>query len=339
MPGMRKSLLLVFCSVFAAPLAAQPELQARLADIAARHHGKVAVFAEDLSTGRSVSLKPDEPVPTASVIKLAILYEALRQIHAGRAHWDDSVTLGSDNQTAGSGVLGYFDVPATLTFKDVLFMMVAVSDNTATNVAIDKLDPAAINADVSRLGLKNTWLYKKIGKPANAPVPADQKRFGLGKTTAAEMAILMRHIVTCRLSDGDAPPTESDLASCRIALYMLRSQFYRDGVPRYLEAVDSSEQASAIANKTGALDAVRNDVAAIGTKNGIVIVSIFTWDNADRSWTDDTEAYLTTARIARAIVSAWSPQGLDAHTLELSTPAIDPPAVDPRQPPAASPPR
>jgi beta-lactamase class A len=76
---------------------------------------------------------------------------------------------------------------------------------------------------VGRLGLKSAWLYKKIGKPPPKPMPADQKRFGLGKTTAAEMATLLTRIVTCRLGEGDDPPTESDLSICSITLHMLRS--------------------------------------------------------------------------------------------------------------------
>jgi beta-lactamase class A len=309
----------------AAPTPARSALDSQVAQIAGRHHGQIAVFAEALRTGQTLSLRSEEPVATASVIKLAILYEAMRQIRQGRAHWNDPVTVGADNQTAGSGVLGDFDAPATLTLKDVLFMMIAISDNSATNVAIEKLGLQAVNDELGRLGLKSTWLYKKIGKPATQPMPADQKRFGLGKTTAAEMATLLRRIVTCRLGEADDPPTESDLSICAITLHMLRSQFYRDGVPRYLEAADSSEEESAIANKTGALNAVRNDVAAIATKNGLVIVSIFTWDNADRSWTDDTEAYLSMARIAKAIVSAWSPKGLDPAAFRLTPSGTDPP--------------
>jgi beta-lactamase class A len=101
-------------------------------------------------------------------------------------------------------------------------------------------------------------------------------------------------------------------------LHMLRSQFYRDGAPRYLEPIDTSEEGSAIANKTGALDAVRNDVDAVATKNGLIILSIFTWDNKDQSWTDDNEAYLTTAKIAKTIVDTWAPGGLDVKAFEIA---------------------
>jgi beta-lactamase class A len=292
-------------------------LQKQVEEIAAQHHGQVAVYAKDLKTGQTVALKADEPVQTASVIKLALLYEAMEQIRAGKRHWDDTVTLTKENQTGGSGVLGFFDTPVTLTLKDILSMMVIVSDNTATNLAIDTIGLDAVNADMGQLGLKNTWFYKKIGKPANYTMPPDQKKFGLGKTTAAEMATLMQRIVTCRLGADNSAPTETDRAICGVTLHMLRSQFYRDGAPRYLEPIDTSEEGSAIADKIGALDAVRNDVDAVATKNGLVILSIFTWDNKDQSWTDDNEAYLTTAKIAKAIVNTWSPDGLDVKAFEL----------------------
>jgi beta-lactamase class A len=328
MPHMRKATLTALLSALlltvhalaqaTAPASLQQQLQSHVDQIAAQHHGQVAVYAKDLKTGQTVAIKADEPVQTASVIKLALLYEAMEQVRAGKRHWDDKVTLTKENQTDGSGVLGFFDAPTTLTLKDILSMMVITSDNTATNVAIDTIGLDAVNAEMGKLGLKNTWLYKKIGKPANYTMPPDQKKFGLGKTTAQEMATLMQRIVTCHLGDSDAPPTEADRAICGVTLHMLRSQFYRDGVPRYLEPVDTSEEGSAIANKTGALNEVRNDVDAIATKNGLVILSIFTWDNKDQSWTDDNEAYLTTAKIAKAIVNAWSPDGLDVKAFELA---------------------
>jgi beta-lactamase class A len=228
------------------------------------------------------------------------------------------VSLTKDNQTDGSGVLGFFDTPATLTLKDILSMMVIVSDNTATNVAIDAIGLDHVNQEMGRIGLKNTWLYKKIGKPANYPMPDDQKRFGLGKTTAREIATLMQRIVSCRLGDDSAVPSAADRAICGVTLHMLRSQMYRDGAPRYLETVDTSEDGSAIASKTGALDAVRNDVDAVATRNGLILLSIFTWDNADQGWTDDTEAYITAAKIAKAIVNTWSPEGLDTKAFDLA---------------------
>ena len=73
-----------------------------------------------------------------------------------------------------------------------------------------------------------------------------------------------------------------------------------------------------IANKTGSLDAVRNDVAAISTKNGIVIISAFTFNNKDHSWGAEQEGELTIAKLAKAIIQSWSPAGLTAWSSPLS---------------------
>ena len=96
---------------------------------------------------------------------------------------------------------------------------------------------------------------------------------------------------------------------------MLRNQFYRETIPRYLEKLDSSETGSGIASKTGSLNAVRADVAIVAGKTGPIVLSIFTYDNADHGWTVDNEGEMTIARLAKLIVEAWSPAGIDGKTL------------------------
>ena len=174
-------------------------LEARLGELARAHHGKVALYAKQLNTGKTASLDPDAVVQTASVIKLTILFEAMEQVREGKAHWDDKITLEPGDAVSGSGVLLFFDAPLTLTLKDVLSMMIIMSDNTATNLAIDKIGLDAVNARIAWMGLKNTHLYKKIGKPATEPMPEDQSKFGLGKTTPREMAEVMERIGLCAL--------------------------------------------------------------------------------------------------------------------------------------------
>jgi beta-lactamase class A len=286
-------------------------LQDRIHAIAAEHHGDVALFAENLKTHETVAISPDTPVQTASVIKLAILYEALEQVRSGKAHFDDKITLTKTDQVPGSGVLLFFDTPLSLTLKDLLTMMVVMSDNTATNLVMDHLGIENIDARIAKLGLKDTYLYKKIFTPAPAGVamPADQKKFGLGKTTAREMAMLMTRIVRCELTQPGNPARADDAALCAVALKMLHVQFYRSAIPRYLDGMPGATGDS-IANKTGSLDAVRNDVAAISTKNGMVVISAFTFNNTDHSWGAEQEGELTIAKLARAIVQNWSPEGL-----------------------------
>ena len=310
----------------ASPPAGQATLQRSLEAIAAGHHGKVAFYAakvDGTGQGAKVGLHPDEPVQTASVIKLALLYHAMTEVRAGRAHWEEPITLKPGEAVGGSGILHFFDTPLRVTLKDVLTMMVIVSDNTATNLVIDRFGIEPVNTQMEALGLDNTHLYKKVFKPAEGHLPPDQPRFGLGKTTAREMATLMADIGLCRLRSETAPGgaaklrllpmDDEDRKVCAVTLDMLKNQFYRDTVPRYLESVDT--HGPAIASKTGSLDAVRNDVALVASKSGPMVFSMFTYDNADHSWTVDNEGELTIAKLARAIVEAWAPEGLDGRLL------------------------
>ncbi len=297
--------------VAASSLVAQQDLQSQLSAIAAQHHGKVALFAENLKTGETAQIDPDQVAPTASVIKLTVLLEAMDEVRNGRASLDEKIVLKKDNQVEGSGVLGLMDAPLTLTLKDVLTLMVVVSDNTATNLMIDRLGIDKINAHTRELGLKDTYLYKKVFMPPVPPVPADQPKYGLGKTTPREMAKVIEKIGLCQLGTAARPSAASDVALCDVMLKMLRDQFYRDGIPRYIEGLDSSESGSAIANKTGAVDESRNDVGLVASKNGLLVISAFTYDNADHGWSSDDEGDVTIAKLSQAIVKAWSPAGLD----------------------------
>jgi beta-lactamase class A len=294
---------------------AEVKLEQQLTALTKAHHGHVAVYAKQWNTGRVVAIDADRPVQTASVIKLAILFEAMEQVRAGKAQWDEKITLAKGDGVSGSGVLAFFDAPLTLTLKDVLTMMVIVSDNTAANLAIDRLGLDAINGRIAWMGLKDTYLYRKIMKPPSGPMPADQPKFGLGKTTAREMAVVMERIGRCQLGAPGEAPQAGDAAICQVALTMLRNQFYRDTIPRYLEKLDSTETGSGIASKTGSLNAVRNDVAIVAGKTGPMVISIFTYENLDKGWTADNEGELTIGKMAKAIVDGWSPEGLDGKIL------------------------
>jgi beta-lactamase class A len=297
--------------VAATSVAAQHSLQSQLNSIAAEHHGKVALFAENLKTGETVQIDPDRTVPTASVIKLTVLLEAMDQVRNGQASLEEKIVLKKDDQVEGSGMLEFMDTPLTLTPKDVLTLMIVVSDNTATNLMIDRFGLDKINAHTRELGLKDTYLYKKVFMPPIPPAPADQPKYGLGKTTPREMAKVIEKIGLCQLGTAMHPAVASDAALCDVMLKMLRDQFYRDGIPRYIEGLDSSESGSAIANKTGAVDESRNDVGLVASKNGLIVISAFTYNNADHGWSSDDEGDVTIAKLSRSIVKAWSPAGLD----------------------------
>ena len=326
---MNRRRVCLIAVVAAAPLAwAQPahvdaQLDGTIAAIAHAHHGQVAVYAENLKTGATASFQPDLPVQTASTIKLGILLDAAEQLRNGQASLSEKLVLEHANQVEGSGVLSQLDTPLTLTLKDALTLMVILSDNTATNLAIDRLGLDHINATLRAAGLKQTVLYKKVFLPPPPNMPADQPKFGLGKTTPREMASIMERLVECRLDlsgNNPEPDPGRDQGICAAMLHMLRSQQDRDSLPRYLQTLDTSEHGSAIANKTGALNQVRNDVALIASKNGPIVIAAFTQENADQRWTPENEGELTLAKLGKAIVRRWSPDGLDAEKISWDRP-------------------
>lgn len=296
-----KRIALLLALLFVTATLQADELNDKLQTLISAHQGKVGLFAKNLKTGQTVAINADEAVQTASVIKLPLMLQAYEQVKAGKIKLTDPVVLNKENVVLGSGVLYALDPGLKLTLKDSITLMMIVSDNTGTNLNIDAVGLKPTNDMLTRMGLKNTYLYKKVAKPADGNVPSDQKKFGLGKTTAREMATVMESIYKCDLGDREL---------CKQMIWIMRNQQYRNMLPRYLEVADSSEDLSAIADKIGALDAVRNDVALVYTKNGPVVISIFTHDNLDQSWTPENRAEILIGKLARTIVDSWSPQGL-----------------------------
>ena len=300
-----KRLLVVLCVAALAVAQLQGSRNQTLENIvssmAAHHQGKVALYAKQLKTGQYVELSADTPVSTASVIKLAVLVEAMQQVKAGRVSLGDVLSFNKEDQVSGSGVLWLYRVPAKIEFETALTLMITQSDNTATNLVLDHIGRENVNKRMAAMNLPVTMSIKKIGKPPDWNRPEELKRFGIGRTTAREMGKIMESIEECELADA---------ALCKKMVWMLQNQFWRNSIPHYLEDVDTTEVPSHIANKTGSLDDVRNDVGIVYTKDGPIIISAFTYDNKDQSWTPENEAELLIARMAKVIVEAWAPHGL-----------------------------
>jgi beta-lactamase class A len=306
---MRGLLILLLLGVTAPETAASPapspgqRLNRRLAALAQKHAGQVALYAKNLKTGETVAFNDEMPVKTASVIKLGLLVEAFLEVKEGRRQLSDKVILRDEEKVAGSGVLHFAHGGLELTLEDTLWNMMVFSDNTATNLMIDLLGTRAVNERMAALGLGTTHLYKKIGRPATEPMPPDQKQFGLGKSTAREMGRLVEWLARCELG---AP------GLCQKMIWMMRNQQYRGMLPRFLESQDTTEKEtpSYVAAKIGALDRVRNDVGILYTKAGPIVVAVFTWDNKDARWNDQNQAEILIGRMAEEIVRAWSPKGM-----------------------------
>src|SRR5207253_858600 len=137
-----------------------------------------------LGTGESYYLNADEPMPTASLIKVAVMIEAYQQADEGRLKLTDPVTLREADKVPGSGILTYhFSDGATLPLRDAVRLMIAFSDNTATNLVLDKVGIREVNKRMEAWGCPNTKINAKVFRGSTTSVdPARTDKYGLGST-------------------------------------------------------------------------------------------------------------------------------------------------------------
>jgi beta-lactamase class A len=286
------------------PARTDETMQHLMNNYAHHHAGKVSLYARHLRSGRTVAINPDVPVNTASVIKLAIMLEAMYQVKEGRVSFDDVLPLRKEDQVSGSGVLLLFHTPAQINFETAIVLMITQSDNTATNLVLAHVGRENVNRRLRGLGFRLTTSIRPIGRPKEGDQAPELKPFGIGRTSAREMAGILESIDRCDLGDRKL---------CARMVDILRHQFWRNCIPHYLEDTDTTEVLSHIANKTGSLDRVRNDVGIVHTKNGPIVISAFTYENADTSWTPENAGELLIARMAKTIVDGWAPDGLGSE--------------------------
>lgn len=224
--------------------------------------GKVSLVACDLERGWEISDRAEIPVTAASVIKLLILAEAFRQFEAGEAHPDELVRVEPESWVGGSGVLRWLRPGLPLTLRDLAVLMVIVSDNTASNLLIDRLSFERINSLARRLGLKQTVLARKfLGRAAQG----DESENLVCARDLAELlsALELGHIVP----EG---PLLQDLRQ------ILKAQQFRDVIPGRLPAE------AVIGNKTGSLPGHVHDAAIIWAPAGRLVIVLLSQSLVDQ---------------------------------------------------------
>jgi beta-lactamase class A len=267
---------------------APASLEARIAPLAAAHKGQAAVAVKHLLTGESYYFNADAVMPTASLIKVAVMMETYYQADEGKLKLTDRVTLREEDKVPGSGLLSkHFSEGATFSVRDAVHLMMSVSDNTATNLILDKVGIANVNKRMEAWGLKETRINAKVFRGSTTSVdPERTRRYGLGSTTAREMARLMEE-----LQGGDR--FRPALKQAQIG--HLRQNEDADKFARLLPP------GTAVAHKDGAVNDSRTDAGVIQTPTGPVVVVVLTTQNEDRRWTSDNAGNLLCARVALAV--------------------------------------
>jgi beta-lactamase class A len=252
------------------------------------HKGKVAIAVKHLETGETCFINADAVMPTCSLIKLPILIEAYLQADAGNFKLTDKVVLEDSARVPGSGVLtSHFSAGVALPIRDLIRLMIALSDNTATNLVLDKVGIANVNKRMAAWGLKETRLNAKVFRGSTTSVdPARTKRYGLGSTTAREMLRLLDELM---LSERVRPPLKQAI------LGHLRKNEDKDKFPRFLPP------GTGVAHKDGAVSNARTDAGLLYTPMGVIALCVLTNDNADRRWVHDNAGNLLCARVAKAV--------------------------------------
>jgi len=125
--------------------------------------GKAWIYAKNLDTGKDFAMRADEQTRTASTIKLAIMAETFHQVAQGKLKWDDPIELTKDKKQGGSGILSEFSDGTKIDLQTALHLMIVVSDNTATNLVLDKVGTDNVNYFMDSLGLTDIKSMRKIG--------------------------------------------------------------------------------------------------------------------------------------------------------------------------------
>ncbi len=261
-------------------------------EVIGQYKGQLYFEAKNLKSGETIGYRPDSKVQTASVIKVPVLAALFDQAAEHHLALEDLVACTDSNRVQGSGILQSLGSGLQLTLRDAAALMIVVSDNTATNMLIDKIGVPSVNAYIRSIGLKETTLFRKVFKPAPVPLTEEQKKWGLGVTTPEEMLSLLEKIYRKQILDP---------ANCDEIISIMKQQTDRAQIPRYL--VGPAWEKVQIANKTGALDRVRNDVGIVFTPTGDYILSLFAQESEDQKWTVDNEATLALARLSLALLT------------------------------------
>lgn len=256
------------------PIAQTETLDSKIQNAIKDFSGKVWIYAKNLDTGKDFSLRADEQVRTASTIKLPIMTEVFHQIAQGKVKWTDEIVLTKEKKQGGSGILFEFSDDTKIDLKTAVNLMIVLSDNTATNLVIDKIGTDNVNDFVESLGLHQTRSMRKIGGGGDSKASNDPrlKLFGLGASSPRDMVKLLE-----MLENGQVVSKEASAEMLNI----LKRQQLKDGIGRGLP--DTIQSAS----KSGALDRLRSDVGILYTRRGRIAMAITTDDMMEVSYTQE----------------------------------------------------
>jgi beta-lactamase class A len=261
------------------------KLEKSILDVDRNLDGVMGLSIVDLTDGHKYQLHSNDVFPQASSIKICVLAELYRQAQQGKLKLTDLYTVNSADLVADSDIMAGLTPGVTkITLRDLATMMVAVSDNSATNVLIDRVGMDNVNAFLNAQGLHETKLRRKM---------MDLKAASEGRenvSTPNEMTSLLQALYRGQILNKEMTDD----------FFKVLSTHKDSWIPRDLP--DDLK----IANKPGALEGVRNDSGVIFVENRPYILSVMTTylhrerDGEEAISKISLEAWRMFDRIARA---------------------------------------
>lgn len=297
---MKSFFALVFGLLLAHTTSAQPNVvDAKVKAKIAGFNGHVSLYAKNLDTGAAYNLDGDAPARTASTIKFPIMVECFAEAADGTLDLGESIKLTEEEKVSGSGILQDLSNGKEYRIHDLIVLMITLSDNTATNLILNRIGGNAVNARMAKLGLEQTRSMRKILGDGNnlKAVPTgisdegakpENKKWGIGRSSPHEMVMLLEKVYRGELVNKTASGEMLDI---------LKKQRDHSSIARDMKDV-------VVANKSGALDALRSDVGIVFAKQGPIAMAITVDGMPTPNWSEDNPGELLISALSEILVES-----------------------------------
>jgi len=292
---LKSMILMLGIVTFAAAQPLQDKLRARIAEFP----GTVSLYAKNLDTGTAVGIRESDPVRTASTIKLPIMMAVFDAVDRRQATWTEPLTVTAAEKVGGTGIIGSeISDGVHLPLRDVVHLMIVISDNTATNMILERFPADAVNAYLDKIGIRTTRALRRmrddesvVGLSVAGKLPQNQE-YGLGVSTPRDMVTILEKLQRGEIVNADAS---------REMIAILRRCRDDSGIRRRLRGIS-------VANKTGSNNSFRSDVGIAYSNNGPIAMAISVGGISQVDNTPDNVGCLLIADLAKMLVD-----GLGAH--------------------------
>jgi beta-lactamase class A len=266
-------------------------LRKDLDSICGAFNGKMGYYVKNLKSGETIGFRQDEQFPSASTIKTAIMLEVVKQIEEGKLNWTDNLLAPPAGKRYDSMWITYLQDKVSINVDGLVNLMITVSDNTAAVMLSDKVGVENIEKRLNDLGLTNTACT--IHVPAtNARLTQLRATYqNMGVTSPADMGHLLELIYTRRAASP---------AACERMMRIMSHQYWDDVIACQIPP------GIQVASKSGALNASRSDTAIVFGPTPYIITA-YTRENKDTSWTVNTEPMVALRRVSHEVWRALNP--------------------------------